>query len=105
MNNLILFYFTPPFFSFFQDEEQLQDNINNLNTDITIKQKLIDELEHSQQRLTALKHQYEQKMGLLHNKIKETEDERDKVCSTLHLRSFDVVYGGAQRQFIYCLTL
>ena len=59
-----------------QDEEELQDNINNLNTDITIKQKLIDELEHSQQRLTALKHQYEQKMSLLHNKIKETEEER-----------------------------
>ncbi|XP_066929588.1 kinesin-like protein KIF21A isoform X3 [Clytia hemisphaerica] len=66
-----------------KDEEELQDNINDLNTDITIKQKLIDELEHSQQRLTALKHQYEQKMSLLHNKIKETEDERDKVLKNI----------------------
>lgn len=64
---------------FFSDEEQLRSNINDLDTDITIKQKLIDELEHSQQRLTALKHQYEQKLNLMHNKIKETEDERDKV--------------------------
>ena len=61
------------------DEEELRSNINDLDTDITIKQKLIDELEHSQQRLTALKHQYEQKLNLMHNKIKETEDERDKV--------------------------
>ena len=57
----------------------MQNNINDLDTDITIKQKLIDELEHSQQRLTALKQQYEQKMALLQNKIKETESERDKV--------------------------
>ena len=64
---------------FFLDEEELRSNINDLDTDITIKQKLIDELEHSQQRLTALKHQYEQKLNLMHNKIKETEDERDKV--------------------------
>ena len=64
---------------FFSDEEELRSNINDLDTDITIKQKLIDELEHSQQRLTALKHQYEQKLNLMHNKIKETEDERDKV--------------------------
>ena len=64
---------------YYSEEEVLQDNINDLNTDITIKQKLIDELEHSQQRLTALKHQYDQKLNLLHNKIKETEDERDKV--------------------------
>lgn len=61
------------------EESELNDHINDLNTDITIKQKLIDELEHSQQRLTALKHQYEQKLNLMHNKIKETEDERDKV--------------------------
>ena len=64
---------------FFSDEEELRSNINDLDTDITIKQKLIDELEHSQQRLTALKHQYEQKLNLMHNKIKETENERDKV--------------------------
>merc|ERR1719447_2369476 len=74
-----------------KEEEVLQDNINDLNTDITIKQKLIDELEHSQQRLTALKHQYDQKLNLLHNKIKETEDERDKV-----LRNMGTVDSKAQ---------
>lgn len=72
-----------------KDEEVLQDNINNLNTDITIKQKLIDELEHSQQRLTALKQQYEQKLTLMQNKIKETEVERDKVLK--NIGSVDVV--------------
>ena len=78
----------------FQDEEELQDNINDLNTDITIKQKLIDELEHSQQRLTALKHQYEQKMSLLHNKIKETEDERS-VCLFYPTEIYYNLYGSA----------
>ncbi|XP_065653153.1 kinesin-like protein KIF21A isoform X1 [Hydra vulgaris] len=66
-----------------KNEEAMQNNINDLDTDITIKQKLIDELEHSQQRLTALKQQYEQKMILLQNKIKETESERDKVLKSI----------------------
>lgn len=66
-----------------KEESELNDHINDLNTDITIKQKLIDELEHSQQRLTALKHQYEQKLNLMHNKIKETENERDKVLKNI----------------------
>lgn len=81
-DSILLHNISKNFYIFSQnisEEEVLQDNINDLNTDITIKQKLIDELEHSQQRLTALKHQYDQKLNLLHNKIKETECERDKV--------------------------
>ena len=61
------------------DEEALREDIVDLSTEITIKQKLIDELEHSQRRLTALKHQYEEKLNLLQHKIKETQEERDKV--------------------------
>ena len=61
------------------DEEALREDIADLTTEITIKQKLIEELEHSHHRLSAMKQQYEEKMSLLQNKIKETEEERDKV--------------------------
>eukprot|EP00795_Rhopilema_esculentum_P012993 gene12993-3761_t len=64
-------------------EEVLREDIADVSTEITIKQKLIEELEHSQQRLSALKHQYEEKLHVLQNKIKETEDERDKVLRNL----------------------
>lgn len=67
----------------FIDEEALREDIADLSTEITIKQKLIEELEHSQHRLSALKQQYEEKLSVLQNKIKETEDERDKVLSSL----------------------
>ena len=51
--------------------------------EISIKQKLMDELELSQKRLHAMRAQYEEKLGTLSNKIKETELERDKVLSNL----------------------
>ena len=73
--------------SLISDEEALREDIADLSTEITIKQKLIDELEHSQHRLTALKQQYEEKLSLLQNKIKETEDERDRVCCMLFILS------------------
>eukprot|EP00794_Sanderia_malayensis_P016767 gene16767-18461_t len=65
------------------DEEALREDIADLSTEITIKQKLVEELEHSQKRLTVLKHQYEEKMTLLETKIKETEQERDKVLKNI----------------------
>jgi len=64
-------------------EEALREDIADLTTEITIKQKLIEELEHSHHRLSAMKQQYEEKMSLLQNKIKETEEERDKVLRNL----------------------
>ncbi len=66
-------------FRYFSEEEALREDIADLSTEITIKQKLVEELENSQKRLTLIKHQYEEKMSLLQTKIKETEDERDKV--------------------------
>lgn len=72
------------------DDEITQDNANDLSgdladlsTEISIKEKLIDELEMSQKKLQSLKTQYEEKLSLLHNKIKETETERDQVLQSI----------------------
>ena len=61
------------------NEHDLSGDLADLSTEISIKQKLIDELEMSQKKLQSLKTQYEEKLSLLHNKIKETETERDQV--------------------------
>ena len=65
------------------DTENLHEDLANLTCDISIKQKLIDELEVSQKRLQAMKAQYEEKLVSLQGKIKETECERDKVLHNL----------------------
>ena len=46
---------------------------------MSIKQKLIESLEATQRRLETMKYQYEEKLNLLMNRIKATQDERDKV--------------------------
>ncbi|XP_053881274.1 kinesin-like protein KIF21B [Malaclemys terrapin pileata] len=51
--------------------------------EIEIEQKLIEELENSQRRLQTLKHQYEEKLILLQNKIRDTQLERDRVLQNL----------------------
>ncbi|KFQ61790.1 Kinesin-like KIF21B, partial [Pelecanus crispus] len=60
-----------------------QADLADLTCEIEIKQKLIDELENSQRRLQTLKHQYEEKLILLQNKIRDTQLERDRVLQNL----------------------
>lgn len=62
---------------FFADT--FQEDLANITCEIAIKQKLIDELENSQRRLHTLKQQYEQKLMMLQNKIRDTQMERDRV--------------------------
>ena len=64
----------------------LSGDLADLSTEISIKEKLIDELEMSQKKLQSLKTQYEEKLSLLHNKIKETETERDQVNGLIYNR-------------------
>ncbi|XP_014388872.1 PREDICTED: kinesin-like protein KIF21B [Myotis brandtii] len=54
-------------------EVNFQADLADLTCEIEIKQKLIDELENSQRRLQTLKHQYEEKLILLQNKIRDTQ--------------------------------
>lgn len=64
-------------------EVTFQADLADLTCEIEIKQKLIDELENSQRRLQTLKHQYEEKLILLQNKIRDTQLERDRVLQNL----------------------
>ncbi|TNM91392.1 hypothetical protein fugu_019772 [Takifugu bimaculatus] len=63
--------------------EDVQADLANITCEIAIKQKLIDELENSQRRLHTLKQQYEQKLTMLQNKIRDTQLERDKVLHNI----------------------
>lgn len=55
----------------------------NLTTEIDIKQKLIAELEKSNKRMQGMKQHYEDKFQQLQARIRNTEEERDKVLSSL----------------------
>jgi len=56
--------------------------IAELSNEIDIKQKLIEELERSQQRMVSMKQHYEDKLMQLQDRIKATQDERDKVLAS-----------------------
>uniref|UniRef100_A0A3Q3KAJ1 Kinesin motor domain-containing protein n=1 Tax=Monopterus albus TaxID=43700 RepID=A0A3Q3KAJ1_MONAL len=66
-----------------QHAANFQVDLADLTCEIEIKQKLIDELENSQRRLLMLKLQYEEKLILLQNKIRDTQLERDRVLQNL----------------------
>uniref|UniRef100_A0A8C1SA59 Kinesin family member 21B n=1 Tax=Cyprinus carpio TaxID=7962 RepID=A0A8C1SA59_CYPCA len=65
------------------DNEPEEADLADLTCEIEIKQRLIDELENSQRRLLTLKSQYEEKLILLQNKIRDTQLERDRVLHNL----------------------
>ncbi|XP_076003308.1 kinesin-like protein KIF21B isoform X1 [Genypterus blacodes] len=65
------------------EKANFQADLADLTCEIEIKQKLIDELENSQRRLMMLKLQYEEKLILLQNKIRDTQLERDRVLKNL----------------------
>ncbi|KAJ8673461.1 hypothetical protein QAD02_004723 [Eretmocerus hayati] len=57
--------------------------LENLTSNIDVKQRLIQELELSQRRLQTMKQHYEDKLAQLQLRIRDTQDERDKVLSSL----------------------
>jgi len=63
--------------------EKLNTMLADVVGEISIKQRLIDELESTQKRLRAMRAHYEEKLSTLANKIRETELERDKVLANL----------------------
>ncbi|XP_075884719.1 kinesin-like protein KIF21A [Nelusetta ayraudi] len=65
------------------EKENFQADLANITCEIAIKQKLIDELENSQRRLHTLKQQYEQKLMMLQCKIRDTQQERDRVLHNM----------------------
>nr|CAD7203554.1 unnamed protein product [Timema douglasi] len=65
-----------------EPQEEYGLELAELNSEIDIKQKLIDELEQSQRRLHVMKQQYEDKLQQLMARIKNTQEERDKVLAS-----------------------
>ena len=57
---------------------ELSEELMELTSEISLKQKLIEELEMSQKRMASMKSQYENKLLELSNRIQHTQEERDK---------------------------
>ncbi|GFS39246.1 kinesin-like protein KIF21A [Trichonephila inaurata madagascariensis] len=64
-------------------DEKLSENLAEITCDISLKEKLIKQLEISQKRLHNMRQHYEEKIAQLQTKIMETEKERDKIISNL----------------------
>merc|ERR1712183_4998 len=62
---------------------ELNEELVELTSEISLKQKLIEELEMSQKRMASMKTQYENKLLELSNRIQHTQEERDKVLKNL----------------------
>ena len=61
----------------------LHENLADLTCEITIKEKLVEELEQNQKRMHSMRSQYENKLLSLQQRIHTTEQERDKVLNTV----------------------
>ncbi|KAL6259324.1 hypothetical protein P5V15_009240 [Pogonomyrmex californicus] len=68
-----------------EDEEEaaMGRELEALTSDIDVKQRLIQELELSQRRLQTMKQHYEDKLSQLQARIRDTQEERDKVLISL----------------------
>ena len=65
------------------DNDNIHEDLAELTCEISIKQKLCEELEQSQRRLHAMRHQYEEKVVQLQDRIKATEVERDSILQNI----------------------
>ncbi|XP_056413585.1 kinesin-like protein KIF21B isoform X2 [Hyla sarda] len=66
-----------------EEKGSIGGDLADLTCEIEIKQRLIEELEQSQQRLQTLKLQYEEKLQQLQSRIRDTQLERDRVLREL----------------------
>ncbi|KAK3760377.1 hypothetical protein RRG08_029408 [Elysia crispata] len=65
------------------ESDNVHEDLANLTCEISIKQRLIEELEQTQRRMNSLRTHYEEKVSQLQTRIRETEMERDKVLSNI----------------------
>jgi len=61
----------------------MEENLNEINSDIEIKTKLIEQLELSQERIQLMRQHYEEKLTALTSKIFNTQKERDEVLANM----------------------
>lgn len=64
-------------------EKEMEENLNEINSDIEIKTKLIEQLELSQERMQVMRQHYEEKLTVLTSKIFSTQKERDEVLANM----------------------
>ncbi|KAL1117594.1 hypothetical protein AAG570_003909 [Ranatra chinensis] len=65
-----------------EEDNEYSKEIANLTSEISVKQRLIDELEKAQKRLNSMKQHYEDKLNQLQAKIQATQQERDTVLAS-----------------------
>lgn len=65
-----------------EEHSKLNNQLLTLTNDIDMKQKLIDELELSQRRMQNMRQHYEDKLMQLQLRIRDTQDERDKILQS-----------------------
>ena len=68
-------------------DNELSEELMELTSEISLKQKLIEELEMSQKRMANMKTQYENKLMELSNRIQHTQEERDKVLKNMGVKA------------------
>uniref|UniRef100_A0AC34GR89 Kinesin-like protein n=1 Tax=Panagrolaimus sp. ES5 TaxID=591445 RepID=A0AC34GR89_9BILA len=66
-----------------EEKERLCDELTQLQDDINVKLQLVTTLERSEQRLIAIKAEYEKKMSNLLQRIEQTEKERNQMLEKL----------------------
>lgn len=84
------------------DSDNVHEDLANLTCEITIKQKLIQELEQTQKKMNSLRAHYEGQVQQLALKIKETEMERDKVLANIGL-SCCACGAGVNKHYVYTI--
>lgn len=62
---------------------EMEENLNEINSDIEIKSKLIEQLEFAHERIQLLRQHYEEKLLALTSKISNTQKERDEVLANM----------------------
>lgn len=72
----------------------MEENLNEINSDIEIKTKLIQQLELSQERIQLLRQHYEEKLTALTSKICNTQKERDEVLASMGKFYYEVFIVG-----------
>ncbi|XP_017153923.1 kinesin-like protein KIF21A isoform X1 [Drosophila miranda] len=65
------------------EEEGVVADLHDINSDIEIKSKLIEQLELSQERIELMRRHYEEKLTVLNCKILNTQNERDEFLTNM----------------------
>ena len=66
-----------------EEAERIQDDLAEITNEISLKQRLIEQLETQQRKMALMQANYEDKIGKLHSMIKATAIERDEVLASI----------------------